>query len=96
MEAQKIDAQPKEAQTSFGEAFLQRKDSVPRAGFEPKAFGDIPRKLPFFLSSSLILGKLQAAYALVQSILTIKPCPCGTNSQMIYAQIRLMNDTRDY
>ena len=35
MEAQKIDAQPKEAQTSFSEAFLQRKGSVPRAGFEP-------------------------------------------------------------
>ena len=35
MEAQKIDAQPKEAQNSFGEAFLQRKGSVPRAGFEP-------------------------------------------------------------
>ena len=35
MEAQKIDAQRKEAQTSFGEAFLQRKGSVPRAGFEP-------------------------------------------------------------
>ena len=35
MEAQKIDAQRKETQTSFGEAFLQRKGSVPRAGFEP-------------------------------------------------------------
>ena len=35
MEAQKIDASQKEALCSFGEAFLQRKGSVPRAGFEP-------------------------------------------------------------
>jgi len=35
VETQKIDAQPKEAQSSFSEAFLQRKGSVPRAGFVP-------------------------------------------------------------
>ncbi|MGB9915622.1 MAG: type II toxin-antitoxin system CcdA family antitoxin, partial [Candidatus Bathyarchaeales archaeon] len=35
MEAQKITAPEKEALSSFGEAFLQRKGSVPRAGFEP-------------------------------------------------------------
>ena len=35
MENPKTNAQPKEAQNSFSEAFLQRKGSVPRAGFEP-------------------------------------------------------------
>jgi len=41
VETQKIDAQPKEAQSSFSEAFLQRKGSVPRAGFEPVTVGDV-------------------------------------------------------
>jgi hypothetical protein len=34
-----------EAQNSFGEAFLQRKGSVPRAGFELTTDGDISRNI---------------------------------------------------
>jgi post-segregation antitoxin (ccd killing protein) len=49
MEAQKIHAPQKQALSSFGETFLQRKNGVPRAGFELKSDGEISRESPLFL-----------------------------------------------